>query len=229
MTLGANFQHMQDGQTATFDVPYTLHGDQAGDTSTATLHVTVNGVNDAPTITALTFNGTSSAIYNTDLVVHDPTDAAPDPAGPQRTVTLTGGLLNGTSDVDGPNALTVVAESVATSDGGHVTVLANGDFTYTPKVGTTATTDTFTYTVTDGNAGASGPGNTVGTATIALTAPHVWYVNADAVTDGDGSSEHPFNTLTHFDGVGGVDGTGDTIVLETASAHYTGGTDAREQ
>ncbi len=223
VTLGANFQHMQDGQTATFDVPYTLHGDQAGDTSTATLHVTVNGVNDAPTITALTFNGTSSAIYNTDLVVHDPGDTAPDPAGPQRTVTLTGGLLNGTSDVDGPNALTVVAESVATSDGGHVTVLANGDFTYTPKVGTTATTDTFTYTVTDGNAGASGPGNTVGTATIALTAPHVWYVNADAVTDGDGSSEHPFNTLTHFAGVGGVDGTGDTIVLETASAHYTGG------
>jgi hypothetical protein len=24
VTLGANFQHMQDGQTTTFDVPYTL-------------------------------------------------------------------------------------------------------------------------------------------------------------------------------------------------------------
>jgi large repetitive protein len=57
VTLDANFQHMQNGQTTTFDVPYTLHGDQAGDTSTANLHVTVNGVNDAPVIDLLSTAG----------------------------------------------------------------------------------------------------------------------------------------------------------------------------
>ncbi len=57
VTLDANFQHMQNGQTTTFDVPYTLHGDQAGDISTATLHVTVNGVNDAPVIDLLSTAG----------------------------------------------------------------------------------------------------------------------------------------------------------------------------
>ena len=35
VNLGSDFQHMQDGQTTTFDVAYTLHGDQPGDTSTA--------------------------------------------------------------------------------------------------------------------------------------------------------------------------------------------------
>ena len=57
--------------------------------------------------------------------------------------------------------------------------------------------------------------------TLNVTAPHVWYVNADAATDGDGSSENPLNNLTHFNGVAGVDGAGDTIFLETASTHYT--------
>ena len=61
VNLGSNFQHMQDGQSTTFDVAYTLHGDQPGDTSTAELHVTVTGVNDAPTAGNFTFNGTSSA------------------------------------------------------------------------------------------------------------------------------------------------------------------------
>ena len=34
-----------------------------------------------------TFNGVNSATGNTDLVVNDPTDGAPDPAGPQKTIT----------------------------------------------------------------------------------------------------------------------------------------------
>jgi VCBS repeat-containing protein len=78
VNLGSDFQHMQDGQTTTFDVAYTLHGDQPGDTSTAELHVTVTGVNDAPVAGNFTFNGVNSATGNTDLVVNDPTDGAPD-------------------------------------------------------------------------------------------------------------------------------------------------------
>ena len=55
---------------------YTLNGG-----STATVSVTVTCVNDAPVAADFTFNGANAAIGNTALVVNDPTDAAPDPAG----------------------------------------------------------------------------------------------------------------------------------------------------
>ena len=223
VTLGANFQHMQDGQTATFDIPYTLHGDQAGDTSSATLHVTVDGVNDAPTANAVTFTGVDSANYNTDLVVTDPGDASPTTTGPFKAITASLLSLSNASDVDGPNPLTFVPGTITTTDGGKVVLQADGGFVFTPKVGDTNASDSFSFTVTDGNTGVSGPGTVTATATIALQGPHIWYVNADAATDGDGSSEHPFNTLSHFAGVGGVDHSGDTIFLETSTAHYTGG------
>jgi hypothetical protein len=223
VTLDANFQHMQDGQTATFDIPYTLHGDQLGDTSSATLHVTVNGVNDAPTANAVTFTGVDSANYNTDLVVTDPGDASPTTTGPFKAITASLLSLSNASDVDGPNPLTFVPGTFTTTDGGKVVLQADGGFVFTPKVGDTNTSDSFSFTVTDGNTGVSGPGTVTATATIALQGPHIWYVNADAATDGDGSSEHPFNTLSHFAGAGGVDHSGDTIFLESSTAHYTGG------
>jgi VCBS repeat-containing protein len=51
VTLQSDFQRLQEGQTATIDVPYTLAGDGA-DASSATFRVTVNGANDAPVVTA---------------------------------------------------------------------------------------------------------------------------------------------------------------------------------
>ena len=65
VTLGADFQRLQQGQTATIDVPYTLLGDGA-DASIATFQVTVSGANDAPVVTAgagatFTENGPRSA------------------------------------------------------------------------------------------------------------------------------------------------------------------------
>ena len=183
-----------------------------------TLHVTVTGANDAPVAANVTFNGGNSAIGNTDLVVNDAADGAPDPAGPQKTIS--GSLLGLATDVDGPGPLVVVAGTIATTNGGTVTMQADGDFTYKPAVGFTGS-DSFTYQVSDQNPGVAGIGT--GTVTINVATPKVWYVNADSATDGDGSSENPFNTLSHFNGVGGVDGAGDTIVLETSAAHYTGG------
>ncbi len=64
----------------------------------------------------------------------------------------------------------------------------DGTFTYTPDVGFAGPTDTFTYTLTDGN----GVTNT-GTVTINLSNV-VWYVNS-AGGNGDGRSHNPFNTL----------------------------------
>ena len=226
VTLGSDFQHMQQGQTATFDVPYTLHGDQAGDTSSATLHVTVNGVNDAPTANAVTFTGVDSANYNTDLIVNDPTDGAPTTTGPFKIVTASLLSLSNASDVDGPNPLTFVPGTITTTDGGKVVLQADGDFVFTPKVGDTNSSDSFSFTVTDGNSPT--PGTVTATATIALQGPHIWYVDASAAAGGDGSSEHPFNSLAPLNGVGNngstsgdVDNPGDIIFL--ANGTYTGG------
>ncbi|MDX6595828.1 MAG: hypothetical protein QOI72_1210, partial [Solirubrobacterales bacterium] len=56
VSLGANFQKLSTGETATIDVTYLLHGDGA-DTSTAHLQVTVNGANDAPVVDLLNTAG----------------------------------------------------------------------------------------------------------------------------------------------------------------------------
>lgn len=215
VNLGSDFQHLKDGESATFDVAYTLNGDQAGDTSTASLHVTVTGANDAPTASNFTFNGANSGIGNTDLVVNDATDGAPDPAGPQKTIS--GSLLSGASDTDGPGPLIVVAGTIATANGGSVTMQSDGDFIYKPAVGFTGS-DSFTYQVSDQNAGASGVGLGSGTVTINVATPKVWYVNAATGSDttGDGSSEKPFASLAPLSTGGaadGLDGANDTIFV----------------
>jgi VCBS repeat-containing protein len=220
VTLGSDFQHLGDGESASIDIPYTLHGNGT-DASTATLHLTVTGVNDAPSAADFTFNGTNSAIGNTSFVLDNQSGPSPtDPAGPQKTVI--GSLLTGATDADGPATLVTVAEDKNTTHG-HVTINTDGDFTYLPNAGYIGD-DTFTYQVSDQNGGITGPGIDTGNVTITIAAPTVWYVNAGAGTDGDGTSDNPFNTLSHFSSGGGnVDHAGDTIFLYNTATHYTGG------
>jgi hypothetical protein len=194
--------------------------DNTGSPSVSTV-VTVTPTNDAPTgAQDFTFNGASSAIGNTSLVLDDGTGpAAPDPAGPQKTIS--GSLLAGATDPDGPNALTTVAVTNQATAHGHVTISTGGEFSYAPTAGYVGI-DSFNYTVTDGNTPTAG--TDTGSVTITISTPRVWYVNADAATDGDGTSANPFNTLTHFNNAGdNVDGPGDTIFLYNATAHYTSG------
>jgi hypothetical protein len=66
----------------------------------------------------------------------------------------------------------------------------DGTFTYTPNVNFAGPTDTFSYTLTDGN----GVTNSA-TVTINLTGL-VWYVN-NSGGNGDGRSHAPFNTLAN--------------------------------
>ena len=90
---------------------------------------------------------------------------------------------------NGPGTLTVTFP--ATSPNGVIVEGAtDGTFTYTPNVGFAGLTDTFTYTLTDGN----GVTNT-GTVTINLSNV-VWYVNS-AGGNGDGRSHNPFNSLAN--------------------------------
>jgi Big-like domain-containing protein len=104
-------------------------------------------------------------------------------------VWVAGNLKDNFTDSDGPSPLTVVAiVAGATTNGGKVDLANTGEFTYTPKAGDTALSDSFSYQVTDGIA------TVTRTVTINLKS-RVWYVKNDAPGGGQGRSGDPFNTL----------------------------------
>ena len=198
---------------------YRLNGGSPG-----TVSMTVTCVNDAPVADNETFNGTSRAIGNTSLVINETTDAAPDPTGPQKTVT--GDILDGDTDIDGPGPLTVTGAGTdgsngQTDGGGRITVQPDGDFIYQPESGCADTTDTFKYTVSDGHSPTAGTAQ--GTVTVSI-ADCVWYVDDSAPAGGDGRSHSQYQTLASIDGAGGSgdrDSAGDKIFLYDGI--YSGG------
>ena len=193
-------------------------------TDNDTVSITVNPVNDAPVADDETFNGAKRAIGNTSLVVDDPTDGAPDPAGVQKTVS--GDILDGDTDVDTPLAnLSVQAETKATSGGGTVAIEADGDFTYLGQQGCDDTTDSFTYTVKDNDP--TSPLTDTGTVNL-TSADCVWYVDASVASDPaaavGGTSQNPFKGFLHLSGPGGAgdpDEANDSIFVSAGS--YAGG------
>ena len=149
-------------------------------------------------------------------MVNDSTDGAPDPAGPQRTVS--GDILAGATDVDTAlNLLTITAETI-TNASGSLVIQADGDFTYLPAAGFSGNA-VFTYTLNDNDP--LGNATDTGNITINVPAsPRVWYVDPNAATNGDGTSDNPFNTLTQLNGLTGdgttnddVDGANDIIFV----------------
>ncbi|GAB1256202.1 hypothetical protein NBRC116494_07040 [Aurantivibrio plasticivorans] len=100
--------------------------DGNGGSDTATVNITVNSVNDNPVAVSDSFTG-------------------------DEDTTIVGNVLGNDTDLDG-DTLSAVAGTYATVQGGSVTVLANGDFTYTPTVDFFGT-DRFSYTLEDGNGG----------------------------------------------------------------------------
>ena len=71
----------------------------------------------------------------------------PGPQPPQKTIS--GDILDGDTDVDGPGPLTVTPGTITTNDGGSVTIEADGDFTVPPDSANSCadTSDFFDYTV----------------------------------------------------------------------------------
>ena len=197
---------------------YTLNGG-----STATVSMTVTCVNDAPVADDETFSGADAAVGNTALVVNDPTDGPPALAAPKKSIT--GDILAGDTDVDGPGPLVVTAGTFATNDGGTVTVEADGDFTYLPAAGTscTDTSDFFDYTVSDQDP--TTPQTDVGRVTLGITGC-VWYVSNN-LAGNSGTSTAPFDTLAQAQT---ASATGDTIYLfdgDNTTTGYAAGIDLK--
>src|SRR5262249_17798612 len=119
------------------------------------------------------------------------------------------------------NATAVPPAGMATAatTNGSVTMHSDGSFDYTPNVGFSGPTDTFTYTL--GNS--TTPGKT-DTATVTITvAGRIWFVNSAAGVNGDGRLSTPFNILTGAGSADSVDAANDMIFLYSSATTYTGG------
>ena len=138
------FEYLAVGETATDTFSYTV-SDGNGGTDTATVTVEITGVNDAPTA-----NDDSGVGYSTD----------------EDTSFTTGNVLTNDTDPDQDGSapddtLSVFSVDAASANGALITDNGDGTFTYDPNNNFEtfstgdAPTDTFSYTVSDGNGGTS--------------------------------------------------------------------------
>ena len=151
-TPASAFQALKQGESITETISYTI--DDGGTLSTATITVTIDGVNDLPV-------GVADAGGSTN----------------ENRILMGGGLLDNDTDPDTGEALNLVVGQVegsagnvgvpvVTALGGSVTVNADGSFIYDPTgafdaldFGDPNAVDSFTYTVQDEN-GADAAGST---------------------------------------------------------------------
>ncbi|HEX9966265.1 MAG TPA: Ig-like domain-containing protein [Allosphingosinicella sp.] len=128
---GTDFDHLDDGETATVVVSYAI-SDEHGATSSSTVTITVNGANDAP-------------------VAND------DSASTSEDSAVAGNVLANDTDVDG-EALTVSNPGVYVGAYGILTLNSDGSYSYTPNSAAQGLDDgetgqdVFAYTASDGTA-----------------------------------------------------------------------------
>jgi len=152
--------------------------------SSATITIGVNDVNEAPIAGADNYN----ALGNTQLRV-----AGAQGTGLLATTAATDVLANDSDPDNNPafKNLTLVAATGTSANGGDYSLASDGSFSYTPPAGFTGN-DTFTYTLSDGD------NTTTGTVTVAVS-NRVWYVR-DIVDErnaagGDGRSTDAFDSI----------------------------------
>jgi Bacterial Ig domain/Right handed beta helix region/Immunoglobulin I-set domain len=219
-----------DINTKTKNATFPLNNDNSarpGDTIHYSISVGNNGAAGTTDATGVQvadpIDSNSTFVNNSAKVSANAIAHAYNAAGnTQLIVNAANGVLNGVHDIDlvTPDAsLLVTAGTFATSAGGSVTIAANGSFTYTPQTGDQNLTDTFSYTVTDGDGLPS-----TGLVSINLGA-RVWYVDstyAGANGPEDGSNVKPFNALSDISGATGPDAAGDIIFIVERAGDYDG-------
>jgi VCBS repeat-containing protein len=185
------FEYLQAGNSTTDSFTYTV-SDGYGGNDTATVIVTVNGVNDSP----VAVSDGAVTDENTPVIID---------------------VLNNDSDIDGD---TLTVDSVTQGANGSV-INNSSNVTYTPALNFTGI-DSFTYTINDGNGGIDTASVTVNVtapetpATINVqidTGPTASIFIWDDTTDEwaiDEDTQEPVDGTNHV--------TSDTIAV--AAGHY---------
>ncbi|MEW6127682.1 MAG: Ig-like domain-containing protein, partial [Acidobacteriota bacterium] len=182
-----------------------------------TITYTVTISNSGMDATNVSFNDTIDA--NTTLVAGS---VRATPVAVNDSYSATGNILiqvpaaNGVlaNDYFGLPAATITSPPTTTTQGGDLTLNADGSFTYNPPAGFEGT-DTFTYTLTNS------AGSNTGTVTIAVSGM-IWFIDNSLATNGNGRLSAPFNSLASFI-AGAADDPGDNIFLYRQTAtNYTG-------
>jgi hypothetical protein len=129
------------------------------------------------------------------------------------------GAANGISVVAINGSAANVGVATTTTQGGNITVNADGSFIYNPPAGYEGA-DQFTYTIDNGFAAPS-------TATVTLNVSGmIWFINNTAGAGGDGRLSSPFNTVAAFQtvntGVGNNPAANDYIFVHESATDYTG-------
>ena len=198
-----NYEYLAVGETLDTTIAYTV-SDGNGGTDTASVTVTVTGVNDGPVAQDDTLTTSEATVYNGNVFADNG---------------------NGVdSDADASDVIVVsavaggaVGAAIAGSTGGLFTIAANGTLTFDPNgeyeylaVGETLDT-TIAYTVSDGNGGTD-------TASVTVT---VTGVNDGPVAQDDTlttSEATVYNGNVFADNGNGVDSDADTSDVIVVSA-----------
>jgi VCBS repeat-containing protein len=184
------FEYLQTGSSATDSFTYTV-SDGKGGTDTATVTITIDGVNDPP----VALNDSVTTSENTPVTID---------------------VLNNDSDIDGG---TLAVDSATQGANGSVTCNATA-VTYTPAINFTGT-DSFTYTISDGNGGTASATVTVTVAVPAQinvqidTGPTASISIWDDTTDSwaiDQDTQEPVNGTHHV--------TSDVISVAAGHYYY---------
>ena len=207
-TGSTTLKALPDGGHMTDSFTYTVD-DGHGGTSSATVSITVTGVNDPPV--AVNDGSTATPVAST---------TSDTPLTSQPT------LFVNDSDPDTGDTFTLNSASVTSAKGASVTVNSDGTWTYDPSGSSTlraltrgtSTTDTFTYTVKDSTGAVSG----TATVTVGVTG-----VNHPPVVSADSASTQADTPLTvAAPGVLGndtdADGDSPTVTMLNGSTTLTG-------
>lgn len=138
------------------------------------------------------------------------------------SVPAASGLLVNDFD-DNPAGLTVTAvANAATTQGGSITIAADGSFSYTPPAGFTGS-DMYTYTLNDGNGVGGGvPATDMSTVTFTVS-NMIWFIsNVGGGSGGTGTRLNPFKTLADFNVATGT-AAGHVVHLQFTGTDYPGG------
>ena len=176
-----------------------------GDSATLTISIAPACVNDSYT----------NLVNNTQAVITGGTTTSPTTP----FVALTGVIISNDLPSGGVAA---AAGTFATTQGGSVTIAADGTFIYTPPVTASAiASDSFTYTINSDTGGTGTPTSATGTVNLTL-AGRVWYVRNN-VANGNGQSQSPFNSTSNFtNGARATpDKPGDIIYIHTGDGTTT--------